>query len=456
MEIIFYGLVAGAFFLAIANWRVGLYACILFDALRDPVRKLSAAQPVAITVAVTVIWVGVFIGVSNSHRAELLWAIRRHYPKLRAGLQCLVAALAPGAAISVALYSRGYMLAAIGGISYLAPLMALAIGFTFPRKDEDVRRLFSFYTVLNSLLMTGVLLQYGGSDMPGLGGISMDWTRGMHGYRVNLIAGFYRSPDILGLHAAHVAVFSAVLALRSKGPGRIGWSTVAVWGATCLLLAGRRKMIAIPLIFVAFYLLLGLWRGSRTMRNARIMVAIAALVTAVMLGLVIEAGVSTEYTQYASTLGTQGGTRSKELVAGSIAWTLRQSGVLGDGLGSATQGRYYAGVRTTRRGWQEDGASRLFKELGLVGVLLVGIAAVLFAQALIRAVKLTPPWHSVADRQLCLLSLVLANLCCFIASHQVYSGDPASSLFVVLLLGMVFGLPRIYWNEQARRGQGIQ
>ncbi len=129
---------------------------------------------------------------------------------------------------------------------------------------------------------------------------------------------------------------------------------------------------------------------------------------------------------------------------------------MGDGLGSATQGRYDAGVRTTRRGWQEDGASRLFKELGLVGVLLVGIAAVLFAQALIRAVKLTPPWHSVADRQLCLLSLVLANLCCFIASHQVYSGDPASSLFVVLLLGMVFGLPRIYWNEQARRGQGIQ
>ena len=209
-------------------------------------------------------------------------------------------------------------------------------------------------------------------------------------------------------------------------------------------------MIAIPLIFVAVYLLVGLWRGSRASRRARIMVGVAGLVTAAALGLIREADVSPEYTQYASTLATRGGARSKEIVVGSIISTLQQSGVLGDGLGTATQGKHYAGVKTTRKGWQEDGASRLFKELGLHGVLFVGIATVLFGQALVRAIKLVPAGHSVADLQVCLMSVVAANVACFIAAHQVYSGDPASSLFVVLLLGMVFGAPRVFQNECAR------
>ena len=456
METIYYAVVAVAFFLAIANWRAGLYACVLFDGLRDPIRKLSADQPVAITVAVTFIWIGVFIGVLNAHRAELLLALRRHYPKMRAAIQCLVVALIPGAALSFTLYHGGYMLVAIGGISYLAPLMGLAIGFAFLRKEQDVERLIAFYALFNSVFLTGAVLQYCGSDMPGLGGISMDWIRQMHGLHVNLIAGFYRSPDILGLHATHVVMFSVILALRCKGPGGIGWSAVAVWGATCLLLAGRRKMVAMPFVFVAVYLLLGLWRGSRISRKARIMVGMAGLVTAAALGLMREAEVSPEYTQYASTLATRGGTRSKEIVVGSIISTLQQSGVLGDGLGTATQGKHYAGVKTTRKGWQEDGASRLFKELGLHGVLFVGIATVLFGQALVRAIKLVSPGHSVADLQVCLLSVVAANVACFIASHQVYSGDPANSLFVVLLLGMVFGAPRVFQNEQTRPGQGIQ
>ena len=450
METTYYVLVAGAFFLAIANWRAGLYACVLFDGLRDPIRKLCADQPVAITVAAAFIWLGVFIGVLNTHRAELHWALRRHYPKVRTAIQCWFTALIPGAAVSLALYRGGYMLVAIGGISYLAPLMGLAIGFCFPRKPYDVERLLAFYTVFNSVLLIGAVLQYNGSDMPGLGGISMDWIRQMHGLHVNLIAGFYRSPDVLGLHAAHVVVFSAILALRAQGPGRIGWSTLAIWGGMCLLLAGRRKMLALPFVFVASYLLLSLWRGSRASSRAGILVGLAALVTAATLGLVREVELSSDYTDYASTLISQGSARSKEIVVGSTIETLSQSGMLGDGLGTATQGSHYAKVKITRKGWQEDGASRLFKELGLPGVLLIGMALVLFLQALVLAAKQVPAGHAVGDLQMCLLSVVVANVACFVAAHQVYSGDPVSSLFVVFLLGMVFGVVRVFQKEQAR------
>ena len=451
METIYYALVAVAFFLAISNWRAGLYACVLFDGLRDPIRKLCADQPIAITIAVAVIWLGVFIGLLNAHRAELVRGVRHQYPKVGIGIQCLVVALIPGFAFSLVFYQRGYLLAMIGSISYLAPLLGLAIGFVFPRTEKDVERLLAFYSVVNSVLLTGAVLEYSGSDMPGLGGMSMDWIRHMPGIQVNLISGFYRSPDVLGLHAAHLIMFSAILATRAKGPGRIGWSTLAVWGGMCLLLAGRRKSIAIPFIFVAVYLLLSFWRASRMPRGANILVMLAALVTAATLGLVREVEISTEYTDYASTLVTRGSTRSKEIVVGSVLSTLQQSGIFGDGLGTATQGSHYAGVKVSRHGWQEDGASRLLKELGLIGVLFMAIAVVLFAQALVRAVRLIPAWHSVADLQLCLLSVVVANGACFIAAHQLYSGDPCASLLVLALLGMVFGAPRIVRKEQEGR-----
>jgi len=456
METIYFAFVAAAFLLAVGNWRVGLYACVVFDGLRDPIRKLSTDQPVMITAAVGVIWIGVLIGVLNAHRAELHDALHRQYPKLRLGLQCAIVALIPGAAISLAFYYGGYRLVAIGGVSYLAPMMGLAIGFAFPRTERDIERLFAFYAVFNSILMIGAVLEYSGSDMPGLGGMSADWIRHMPGIQVHLISGFYRSPDVLGVHAAHVAVFSAILAVRSKGPGRFGWSTLAMWAGLCLLLAGRRKMIAVPFVFVAVFLLLAFWRASRVTRGAGIMVGLAAFVTAATLLLVREVEVSTEYTEYASTLLTEGSTRSREIVAGSVLSTFQQSGLLGDGLGSATQGSHYAEVRITRWGWQEDGASRVLKELGLFGVLFGGIATVLFLQATVTAIKLVPAQRPLADLQLCLIGIVVGNAFCFIASHQVYSGDPAMSLFVVVLLGMVFGVPRILWNEWARPGQGLQ
>ena len=94
----------------------------------------------------------------------------------------------------------------------------------------------------------------------------------------------------------------------------------------------------------------------------------------------------------------------------------------------------------------------MFKELGLAGVLFVGVAAILCAQALAGALNVMPAAHPAADLQLCLLCVVLGNAACFVASHQIYSGDPASSLFVVSLLWMVFGLTKV-WMQQKRNWQ---
>lgn len=442
MEQIYFGFVGAAFLLAAANWRAGIYACVLFEVLRDPIRKLTEDQSVMITVAPGLIWLGVFLGVLNAHQNELLSGLR-NYPKLRTAVQLLILALVPGAIISLVIYPGGYKLVALGGLSYLAPLMGLAIGYMFARHEREVERLLSFYSILNAVVLVGGLLEYYGSTLPALGGIKMNWLRYHGDYTVNLIAGFYRSPDIMGLHAAHVIMFSSVLVMRRKGPEKLVWGGLASWGALCLLLAGRRKMMALPIAFFAAYLLLSLWRRSHTATRVTTMLGLAGLVVAVVLFSARQLDVSNEYEQYASTLVTQGSQRTQEIVGGSILGTIIQSGLMGDGLGTATQGSQYAAVKVQRHGWQEDGASRLFKEVGLFGVVFVGLAGNLFIQSLMRAMKAVPRGSTVLDLQLCLIAMLVANAACFIASHQQYSGDAMMSLFVVLLSGIVLGSPRM-------------
>lgn len=445
MELLYFGVIGFCFLLAVSNWRAGIYACLVLDVVRDPVRKLVAGHSVWITVAVGLVWFGVFLGVLSQHRSVLRHALRQ-YAQIRRAILLVVVALLPGAALAVILYPSGYRLAIIGGISYLAPFMGIAIGYCFAKSEKSVEHLMRFYTILNSIALMGTMLQFMGTEHAMLGGIDMDWIRHHGATQVHLLAGLYRSPDIMGLHAAHVTVFGMILAIRAKSGGRIGWGSLAGWGFVCLILAGRRKMLAIPFVFMLVYLGLGAWRGARFITKSSAFVAIVCAVCAGGLLATRELEGSHEYTAYASTLLTSGVTRANELVTGSIRSTLYQSGVLGSGLGSATQGAQYAGI-SGRRAWQEDGASRLLKELGIPGVLLMAIAAILFARSVIDALRRVPPPTAVQRLQIALLSVVMGNVASFIASHQQYSGDPATSLFVLLLLGAVFAMPNVFHTQ---------
>jgi hypothetical protein len=95
------------------------------------------------------------------------------------------------------------------------------------------------------------------------------------------------------------------------------------------------------------------------------------------------------------------------------------------------------------KSWQEDGGSRLFKELGIPGVLLVAVAGIFFFLAISQSLKLIPVWHPAQSLQICLVSVVAANLASFLISHQQYSGDPMTCLFVVFLVGAALGAPRL-------------
>lgn len=451
MEILFYAFAGLCCLMAIGDWRRGVYAGIVMDVLRDPLRKLSEGQPVSITLAGAVVWAFVAWRAWESEGRQVKAFVRSH-PQLRTILVCLIFALLPAALLSCAFYPRGYLLAGVGLASYLGPLIGIGVGFLFARSEEAVYRLIRFYSVINIVVLSGVPLEYFEWNVPGLGGIQHDWIRYRSGYTVELIAGFYRSPDIMGLHAAHVIMFSAMLWLKKRQGANAGWIAAAVWAAFCLLLCGRRKMIGIPLVFFASYIGLCAWRRARHGQRLLGLATMGGVVAIVAAMFFLDPDEVRDHTNYASTLFTEGPTRMNELVVGSTITTLQRVGVLGAGLGSGTQGRYYVGVRRIRnnQGWQEDGISRLFLEFGVPGAALMLFAALLAFRMTANAIKAIPADSSLQALQIGLVSAVLGNAASFVISHQQYSGDPVSAILAAMLAGMVLALTRIYYHQFRR------
>jgi EamA domain-containing membrane protein RarD len=441
MELIFYALVGMGFLIAISNWKAGLYAAVVLDILRDPIRKLIEGEPVLITVSVAFVWGAIFLGAIQQNRREVL-AVLRIFPKLNIAARLLVVALIPGALLSIAAYPGGWRLAAIGAISYLGPLLGFAIGFALAGDQRELYRWITFYTIANSIAMFGTLAENFGADWGILGGLAdFEWIRYRPGVIIRLMSGIYRSPDIMGIHAAHICMFSALLAIRPRSQSRWLWITLAAWGVICLLLGGRRKSIGMPVLFFSCFYLISVWRKSiDAARTARLVVA-GVLILGIAYMLNREADIPDEHFDYASTVFTEGAERSQEIIGRSVLGTLHQAGVLGSGLGTATQGREHVMGQSSPRAWQEDGGSRLFMELGVFGVLLVFLAGLLFAQSYIAALRLLPPRHPLLMLQIGVTAVILANLGSFAISHQQYSSDPSTGMMICMFVGFVLSCP---------------
>jgi hypothetical protein len=233
---------------------------------------------------------------------------------------------------------------------------------------------------------------------------------------------------------------------------RGGQGGVALWALFCVLLSGRRKMIGIPLVFGAAYLLLGKLRGVRRIYQIVNVTIIGALLAGTVALVVWSPDEAAEHTDYAMSLFTEGATRANEIIVGSSITTLQQNGLLGAGIGTATQGRYYVGGGSMRglRDWQEDGVSRILLEFGVPGFLLLGLAALLMCLTLKRAMQLLPQHSNEQLLQLGLLSVVIGDVASYAISHQQFSGDPVNGLIVTMLAGIVLGLPRAFAVRQQR------
>ncbi len=435
IQILFLMLVGAAAVYAQHDWRRAWPLAVVCGVLQDPARKLTPGQPVYMTFTVVIVYAAILFAASRELRANAVEFSRRFADITRIATLFIVLLLVAAVNGLITYGLSNWQVPALGLFTYLLPIPCVIFAYTYIRREETLYGFFRFYAALTSVILIGSVFEYLRVDLPALGQVQRvgDYVRHLTGLQVRLVSGFYRAPDIMGWHAAMLTSIGFAMAVRG-GLGRRAWPWFLVtgWGFVNTMLSGRRKAVYFILIFAAVFV----WRYFRRMRQAQMLALLSALL---VLGLIVRY-ISTDertsiYTRGAVTTRAE---LAKRLEGGFIE-TLRQSGLMGAGLGTATQGVRHVIGRGTESdiGWQEGGLGKLAVELGLPGVLAVAALGIAAMRKFLILTRIGDVPGSSQLARVTLFALAMAIASNFIASAQAYS-DPLLAIMTAFVVGSLF------------------
>jgi hypothetical protein len=314
--------------------------------------------------------------------------------------------------------------------------MSIFVGCWFVRGQHDLYKLLSFYCIAASFILVGAWVEYFdlpyGGIMIGTSALDMNWIRYGDGFIVDLIAGFFRSPDVMGWHAASVSIFSMILLVTANPKNRWIWVLVCVFALATLIICGRRKMIYIvPLfMFVNFVVIMLSGRSGK-------LSSVAQFVLPVIASIFIAGGIlgqQNEYALHAFGTADQATEQFKDQSFAGAVETLRQVGFFGAGLGFATPGAQNIPAARPSM-WQESGTSRVLAELGVLGTLgLLLFLITLVRKSLVLVRKEVRTSSSSSWFVLGMFSFFISNLGSLVVSGQILA-DP----FIAFMIGFSIG-----------------
>jgi hypothetical protein len=428
---------------ALVGWRAGIALMILLAAFQDPLRKLVPETPGWLALATVPVFAAALV--SSAARTRHWWAdFRTAFPSIAGSMLVLLVLCLPAAVVSLSHGEGSWMLTVIGAFSYSVIFLAVVAGFHYARRATELRKLLGWYCVVHGIALTGGFLEYWhwfpDWDILGSRALGFEWVRRHAGYSVDMISGFYRSADVMGWHAASVAMLCVILGWTARGRRRFGWGVIGSVAVIALLLCGRRKMVyMLPVFLVALAWIH--WQAGRTSRFVPILgLLVLPLGAAWFVGDILSEE-SSNVRYYAESSGE---TLERLEAHGfqSLVDTYRQTGFFGAGLGVATPGARHIQVDRPRA-WQESGTSRVLVELGVPGSL--GMFAVMAAIAFnlwrvslrqLRARSELAPYAAG------LLAFFLANVGSLVVSGQILA-DPFIAAFLGFLVGMNLSLVRL-------------
>ncbi len=426
-------ILAASCLLALRDWRMGWLALLFCGALQDPVRKLTPNAPVVISFSVIAIYAVILFSARRSLIAHLQ-EFGRRFPNVHTAAVTFLIVLGLAAVNGLVTFGMGqWKVPMLSLFTYIAPLPAVILGYTWLEREELLYRFFRVYAALTSIALVGTLLEYLRYQSPVLGLVAApgDYIRHLPGLQIRMLSGFYRAPDVMGWHASTLTAIAIAMAVR-HGFGRKAWPWIAVatWGFFNCMISGRRKAI----YYVAAFGLAFLWRYFRRMRISQL-VALAAV--ALVLAGIIQRLASDERTNvYARGAATTQGELVQRLEGGMIG-TFRQSGLLGSGLGTATQGTRHLVSSDRKLGWQEGGLAKFAAELGLPGIVTVLLLGIALMRTLLLLTRIGDVPGSSQFARVTLFALLVANAVTFMASAQAYT-DATLALTTAFLIGCLF------------------
>lgn len=420
--------------LAVVDWRRGWYLAILIGLVQDPIRKLTPGSPVVLTFTVMIVFAAIVLASHRQLYASMADFSRRFNDiSSRAVVVLLFIVLAA----LTGLFTFGienWKVPLLSLFIYIAPVPAVLFGYVYLHREEELTRFLTFFAVVTSIWMIGPALEYYRINVPGLGmvGFYGDYIRFMPGVHIRMVSGFYRAPDIMGWHAAMLASTGIAMAARSGLTGRAWmWFAVTGWGFFNCMISGRRKAV----YFVVVFALVFAWRYFRRLQKAQLW-ALGFL--AVVMLLVVRNLASAEDTS----VYTRGSVTSRLEIAqrleGGLIETVRQFGIMGAGLGSATQGVRHLLNTAFDAGWQEGGLGKLAVELGVPGLIAIAVLGWAMLQTFMTLTRIGDVPGSSQFIRATLFAFVAANGVNFMASAQAYT-DPVLALITAFLVGCLFG-----------------
>lgn len=434
----FFAFLALAVLVALVDWRRGWLLAAVVGVLQDPIRKITPGTPPAMTYSIIAVYCAILFGSQAMFQAQLRDLARRFGAINRALLLVIVCLLLAAVTGLVTFGISYWKVPALSLFIYVAPLPAIIIGYSWMKDEAALLTFFRFYSAVTSIALLGSAMEYFGVDHPTLGLVAQPglYIRHLIGVQIPMISGFYRAPDIMGWHAATLGSIGMAMAVRGGLRLRSWpWITVTAWAFVNCLISGRRKATYMLAVFAAVFV----WRYFRRLTTTQL-VAIG-LTGAVLAGIVYQAASNERSDVY-----TKGSVTTREEVwgrlEGGLADTLEEFGIMGAGLGSATQGVRHITGNDLNLGWQEGGLGKLAIELGLPGLL----ASAFFAWVLFRTLF----WLSgIPDRpgtsqliRATLLAMLVSNVVNFMVSAQAYS-DAVLILDSAFFLGCLLGTARL-------------
>jgi len=433
ITIAFFAFVALAALVALTDWQRGWLLVLVVGVLQDPVRKLTPGAPIYVTFSVLVV-VAAMMFASHVRVTLNLREFTRRFASISQATMLVLIMLVIAAINGILTFGLAAWKAPVLSFAiYTAPVAAVLFGYTWLTREEMAYRFMSFYSVITSIALVGSVLEYLRVKAPGLGLVASygDYVRQLPGLTIRMVSGFYRAPDVMGWHAAMLASIGIAMAVRAGMRARaLPWLLATGWGFYNCMISGRRKAIYFVLAFAAVFV----WRYFRRLQLSQLIsIAIAG---AIML-LVVRNLASTEDTS----VYTRGAMTSREelfqRLEGGMFATMREFGIMGAGLGSATQGvRHVLGTESDV-GWQEGGLGKLTVEVGLPGVIAVGVLAWAMFRLFLLMTRIGDVPGSSQFLRVTLFALVAANVANFIASAQAYT-DPLLALVTAFVLGCLF------------------
>jgi len=421
---------------SLVDWRRGWLLALLVGVLQDPFRKITPGTPVEMTFSIVLIYLVILFSAQATLQRSLA-DMRRRYAQLIVFGGLLMIFLIVAAITGLATYGIEYWkVPALSLFIYLMPVPALVLGYSFADSEEKILTVFRFYAQITTVALIGTPLEYLNIPWKALGMVAMPegFIRQLPGVNIRILSGFYRAPDIMGWHAATLTMIGLTMILRNKTlRASWPWMAVATWGFFNALLSGRRKAVYAIVVFVVVLL----WRYTRRLTTAQfISFVLAGVLMAVVVSRVSSSEESSVYTKGTAVTKTEVFQR----LEGGFFDTIDQFGVMGAGLGTATQGVRHLLGRDVNVGWQEGGLGKLTIELGVPGLL----AAILFTAVLLRLL-IRISWfpdepHTTKLIRCGLLAMVMANIVGFLVSAQAYS-DPVLTLGTAFFLGCLMATP---------------